>query len=269
MTPQLIVVTDLDGTLLHPATYSFAEAVPALELLKKRAIPIVFCSSKSRPEVELYRERAGVSDPFIVENGGAVFIPKGYFPFDAGGWKEDGYEVIRIGRRYGELREAFSRIRKGTGVEAVGFGDMTVEEVARLAGLSPAEAGLAKQREFDEPFIIKGRGEDAGVFLKAIEDAGLKWTKGRFYHILGDNDKGRAFRMLKGLYERASGPVTAIAIGDGFNDLPLLKEADYPVLVQKEDGSYEDTADLPGLIRAEGVGPSGWKNSILGLLSKW
>ena len=59
-----------------------------------------------------------------------------------------------------------------------------------------------------------------------------------------------------------------IALGDSLNDLPLLQEADYPVLVQKKDGSYESGMDIPGLIRAEGIGPEGWKNSILALRSK-
>ena len=64
--------TDLDGTLLHPHTYSSDPARPALDTLKRLGIPVVFCTSKTRPEVELWRQRLGVTDPFIVENGGAA-----------------------------------------------------------------------------------------------------------------------------------------------------------------------------------------------------
>ena len=44
---NLIVFTDLDGTLLDHATYSHAEATPALERLRERAIPLVLASSKT------------------------------------------------------------------------------------------------------------------------------------------------------------------------------------------------------------------------------
>mgnify|MGYP003555731394 FL=1 len=112
--------------------------------------------------------------------------------------------------------------------------------------------------------------KEAGIqrFLKAITDEGFKWTRGAFYHILGDNDKGRAARLLKGYYEKEYGRVSVIAIGDGLNDLPLLEEADFPVLVRKKDGSYESAVGLTSLMRAEGIGPEGWKEAIFALSSK-
>jgi mannosyl-3-phosphoglycerate synthase len=75
-----VVFTDLDGSLLHPLTYSYTQALDALRLLQEREIPIIFCSAKTRAEQEVYREELGVKAPFIVENGGAIFIPRDYFP---------------------------------------------------------------------------------------------------------------------------------------------------------------------------------------------
>ena len=79
---KIVVFTDLDGTLLDRTTYSYASAVPALESLRQKKIPIVFCSAKTSAEQEAYRKELGIGDPFIVENGGAIFIPYGYFPFE-------------------------------------------------------------------------------------------------------------------------------------------------------------------------------------------
>lgn len=264
---KTIVITDLDGTLLDHA-YSFEGARPAIDLLREKRIPVVLCSSKTRPEIEIYRKRIGLADPFIVENGGAIFIPEGYFNFATGGEAMDGYEVIALGTRYEEIRDVFMAIRKKTGIKAEGFGDMSVRDVAALTGLSLSSAGLAKQREFDEPFVFGEAEERIEPFLRSISEEGLRWTRGRFYHILGDNDKGKAARMLKGFYEKAYGRVVTIALGDSLNDLPLLREADYPVLVRKNDGSYERGIDIPALIKAEGVGPEGWKNSIFALRSR-
>jgi len=75
-----VIFTDLDGTLLELETYSYAKALPSINYLRKKGIPIVFCSAKTRAEQEVYRKELQINDPFIVENGGAVFVFQGYFP---------------------------------------------------------------------------------------------------------------------------------------------------------------------------------------------
>jgi len=51
--------------------------------MKEKNIPLVLTSAKTRLEQNAIREDLGLSDPFIVENGGAIVIPKGYFPDNA------------------------------------------------------------------------------------------------------------------------------------------------------------------------------------------
>ncbi len=58
-TPKLVIFTDLDGTLLDRDTYSFEPALPALRLIRQKDIPLVLSSSKTRAEIEFYRERIG------------------------------------------------------------------------------------------------------------------------------------------------------------------------------------------------------------------
>jgi len=76
---RTLVFTDLDGTLLDHDTYSWAAAAPALEELQRREIPLIFCTSKTDAEVQALRRAMGNSHPFIVENGGAIVIPPGFF----------------------------------------------------------------------------------------------------------------------------------------------------------------------------------------------
>ena len=73
MMSKIIVFTDLDGTLLHPKTYSFEAAMPALKLIKEKDIPIILCSSKTRAEIEVYRKKLDNQHPFVSENGGGIF----------------------------------------------------------------------------------------------------------------------------------------------------------------------------------------------------
>jgi mannosyl-3-phosphoglycerate phosphatase len=70
----VVIFTDLDAILLHPNGYDFSGAGPALKRIKTRQIPLILVTSKSRPEVVPIQTQSGITDPFIVENGAALFI---------------------------------------------------------------------------------------------------------------------------------------------------------------------------------------------------
>ncbi len=261
---KLIIFTDLDGTLLDNR-YSFEKALPALKLLKERDIPLVICSSKTRKEIEYYRRKLDNHHPFISENGGGIFIPKDYFDFQISEFKieeNEEYLIIRLGAEYSDLRRVVMDLRKD-GFDIKGFGDMTVEEIVALADMSIDEAKMAKERDFDEPFIFKGDDLELKRLFESINAKGLNYTQGRFFHILGNSDKGKAVSILIDLYRRKFGDITTIATGDSPNDIPMLEKVDYPIIVQKPDGSYDQQIKMPNLIKARGTGPDGWNKAIL------
>jgi mannosyl-3-phosphoglycerate phosphatase len=76
-----ILFTDLDGTLLNGETYDYQAVLPALETLKQKGIPVIPVTSKTRAEVETLIQTVGITDPFVVENGSAIFIPRDTCPF--------------------------------------------------------------------------------------------------------------------------------------------------------------------------------------------
>jgi mannosyl-3-phosphoglycerate phosphatase len=260
---KVVIFTDLDGTLLDSATYSYRSALPALELLQQKRIPLIFCSAKTRAEQETYHNRLDIFDPFIVENGGAIFIPQGYFPFHFDQDKTIGrYSVIELGMTYPEIRAILERIRSQMGVEFRGFGDMGPEEVARETGLELKAAWQAKQREYDETVKLKGSPEEIKKVLSAITKAGLNYAHGgRYYNVMGPNDKGKATTILIDLFRKKLGQTRTVGIGDSLNDLPMLSVVDIPILVQKMDGSWEDI-NLPRLHKVQGIGPKGWNRAI-------
>lgn len=261
-----VVFTDLDETLLERRTYSFDKAFPALKLLKEKDIPLVICSSKTRAEVEVYRKKLENAHPFVVENGGGIFIPRHYFEGLGGHdvFEEGDCLVIHLGIRYERLREALSSL-KGKGFALRGFGDMGAEEISGLTGLSPGEARLAKDRHFDEPFVFDG---DRDALREAVKKMGLRLSAGRLYHLTGRNDKGKAVEILMELYRKKCGEAVFIALGDSPTDSAMLRKVDYPVLVQKEKGSYDRRVVAPNLILADGIGPEGWNRAVMELIAK-
>jgi mannosyl-3-phosphoglycerate phosphatase len=270
MRQRILVFTDLDGTLLDHVSYSFEPARPALRLLREKRIPLIICSSKTRAEIEPIRRELANTDPFISENGGAVFIPEGYFSQEIPlARKESEYHILELGTPYPKLREAMSNLQADRPGQLRGFGDLTVDEVAALTGLSRPEAELAKKREYDEPFLMD-EAASIGTIREMAEKAGLKITQGgRFFHLMGDNDKGKAVRLLRTIYENEGcRSLRTIGLGDSPNDLPLLKNVDFPVLVQKPGGRYDPSVRASGLIRAPGEGPSGWRETVLELVGR-
>jgi mannosyl-3-phosphoglycerate phosphatase family protein len=269
---KIIVFTDLDGTLLDASTYSFGKAMSGLRLLRERDIPLIFCSSKTRPEIEYYRNLMENSHPFVTENGGGIFIPRGYFPSvaypaDIPLTRAGIYEVMELGTGYAILRNALSQLRE-KGFAVRGFGDMTVEEVIEVTELGREEAEMSKDRDFDEPFLYDGPEDGIGELVNAVEEKGLQVTQGQYFHILGNNDKGKAVSILTGMYEKMFGDVVTVGLGDSPNDLPMLQRVDYPILVQRKDGRHHPQIDVPRMIRAHGIGPEGWNAAMLQLMEK-
>jgi len=268
---QLIVFTDLDGTLLDAKTYSWRAAAPALDELRRRRTPLVFCTSKTRAEILPLREELGVPDPYVSENGGAIYVPRNYFPFPLpAARKEADTEVLELGVPYAKLVQALEEAAETSGVTVRGFSRMSDKEVAKLSGLPLAQARRARQREFDEPFLLeKGTAKQQEKFFNWLQQRGLRWREGgRFLHVMGDNDKGVAVRRLVEFYtKKFSGRLRTVALGDSPNDLDFLAVADVAVLIARPDGSHdpEARAKLRG-VRLAAAGPAGWGAAVQDIL---
>jgi len=263
---QLIIFTDLDGTLLDHEGYFIAGAQAALERITQKGIPLVFTSSKTRAEIEDLLKTLSLFQPFIVENGGGLFFPSSFRSLDLSGLESVGpYRVRRFGASYASIRRFLERHGPSFGVR--GFGDMTVDEVAVLTGLPVRQAFLAKEREFTEPFVCKGQVE---AFRQLAESSDLAVTRGgRFYHLMGSGqDKGRAVREAMEIWRAGGSRLVSIGLGDSPNDEPLLDNVDLPVLVPRPDGSFA-SLQVKKLLRAPLPGSRGWGVVVMKLLDAW
>ena len=267
MERPLIIFSDLDGSLLNHDGYSYTDAAPALNRIRAQSIPLVFVTSKTRAEVERLHGEMGIREPFITENGGGIFFPRGYGGFEIQGAIDQGdYHAIWLGRPYADIRRFLERVRHRYGLQ--GSGDLNMEEIAAITGLRPEQAGLAKQREFTEPFLIADP-EKLDALREEAREAGIKITRGgRFYHLMSDEqDKGEAVRRTLGIFRFNLGEeLLSVGLGDRPNDLPMLSAVDIPVLIPHPDGRYEDI-DLPNLRLAPCPGSRGWNEAVNDILA--
>lgn len=238
-----VIFTDLDGTLLDDR-YRCDEAIPLIDRLKRDGISIVFVSAKTVFEQEVFRNKLGIGDPFIVEDGSAIYIPFNYFGKRVGQIRR-GYESLVLGVN----REIILDKIKSIGLKC--YANMSAEEIADLTGLSLEMAEMAKKREFSE--IVVEADDEA---LKILSERFKVVLGGRFYHICGKSvDKGKAVRILSSLYRDVYGDVITIGIGNSHSDLPMLREVDIPALVRNSDGWIDVNFKV---YKAKGMATEGW-----------
>lgn len=287
--------TDIDGTLVDINTAEYGKETDKLiRLIKERNIPLILTSAKTRLEQNKIREDLGLSDPFIVENGGAIVIPKGYFPDYAlrdikyplretqeteNEARDVNHEiVVELGKPADYIRAKLSDIRKKYSINFRGVADISVEKLSNLALISREQAKRMAQRNYGET-ILQIQSEDIARFIKYVQEDGMKVIHGgRFFDVTVGTDKGIAVGILKKLFkDKFHNNVTFFGIGDSTNDIPMLNLMDISILVQRQDSSWVDDGEIKmknavdssrsrissnKLIKVEGIGPNGWENAI-------
>lgn len=268
---DLLVFTDLDGTLLDHHDYSCEEALPAIERLASAGSPLIFNSSKTAAEIKPLRKALDNRHPYIIENGSAVWLAKGYFkslgaPCTA--TAEDD-EVHAFGPNYQKLITKLHELRSRAGYRFKGFYDMSNQDVANLTGLSLSDAALAKKRAASEPLLWQDTEESLSDFRCRLLDLNLYITKGgRFHHVMGPTDKAQAMQWLTDQY-RSTWPErqwTTVALGDGPNDQAMLEAADIAVPIPPAVGVALKLKRTEGVIYTEASGPRGWQIAIDSIL---
>ena len=261
----LLIITDVDGSLLDHHTYSWQPAVPWLEKLKAHGIPVVICSSKTRVEILALQKEMGLDGaPFIAENG-ALLHPGDGGPHTAA---QDvaGTDIALLGKDYAQIRAILEDLRQKEGFKFFGFGDVDEKLVAEWTGLSPADALLAQQRQASETLIWRDSDERMDEFVHCLDSQALALVQGgRFYHVMSKgSSKGAAVHWLLDLYRRRDGrPWQSVGLGDGPNDIPMLQAVDYAVIIR----GYSKTPvavdpSHPHVYRTQAYGPEGWSEGL-------
>ncbi|MDF1526504.1 MAG: HAD-IIB family hydrolase [bacterium] len=260
---EVIVFTDLDGTLLDHKSYGVRAALPAIDLLVRRGIPIIPVTSKTAAETRRWVKLLILEGPFICENGCGVVIPAGSLKVrPAGAVEKDGEWRISLGAGIEEVRRGLEELSESAGFSYRAFGQMSADELSSLTGLAGKELDQCLVREHEELFIILEE-HDADSIGKKAAEKGLHFTQGgRFYHLTSGVHKGDAVKILANLYREELPDPLFVGIGDSFNDLPMFTSVDMPFLVQKPDGTYDPLVPEDAACRVSGVGPRGWRIAV-------
>ncbi len=266
-----LIFTDLDGSLLDHHTYSFAPAANCLDRLETQGIPVIPITSKTRAEVLAFRQTINNQHPFIIENGAAICIPKGYFnqrperATELG--RNEQYWIISNTEPRSQWIEILNQVGKPFADEYQTFSsiciDQGVEGLALLTGLTLEQATLAQQREYSESINWLGSDSRKTDFIQQLNDAGAHLLQGgRFLSMGGNIDKGRALLQLQALYQAQYGQCQSIAIGDSYNDISMLEAADSALVIRSPSHAMPALKRTNGVYQSDAIGPNGWVEGI-------
>ena len=269
MPTSLVIFTDLDGSLLDHYDYSHAPADDILKRLQTANIPVIPCTSKTRLECESLRKELDSHTPFIVENGAAILIPEADIAQPPEGCRLEGQFYIKnMVPDKAHWHPLLESLRIHFDGEFITFNQVGIDGVMQMTGLDQEQAELACTREYGEILKWLGSPQRYLQFKHDVEAGGGQLLHGgRFTHLTGDTDKGRALKWLMTFYQQQTmQPLLSVALGDSHNDVAMLESADYAILIRSPAHALPEIAEHECLQVTEHMGPKGWAEGLTKLL---
>ena len=253
------VVSDVDGTLMDHS-YDLTPAKETIKFLQKLSIPVILCTSKTAAEVKVIRKDLNLSDPYIVENGAAIYGES---------LKKVNGKII-LGQKYETLEEILTFISEEIDYKLIPLNKLTDQKATQLTGLKGNSLNLMRDRHWSMPFLNPPSFLEEKINI-CCEKFKVKIFKGnRMSHLLSNNsNKGKAINVLKE-YSNIQN-LQIIGLGDSPNDLPLLLNSDIRIVIPGIDGpNLNLLAQLKNLKYTLASEPNGygWKNEINKLIKR-
>src|SRR5713226_3877902 len=202
-------------TLIPLHGHSFRGLDEFTAVLDHEAIPAVWLTSRSRLQFDDARRKHGHTQPFIAEDGCAVYLPEGYFHLrpDLDPSRTRKAATVRLGRftcipiaeALPAVADALQTLSHDTGVPVVTLRSLSPRELVQNVGLPQREAELARQRDFDDIFFFAGGSdEEVKKFLAEGRNRNLKFRQhGVLWSAAIGSSVQNCIRELAKLYDRA------------------------------------------------------------------
>lgn len=267
---QLVIFSDMDGTLLDHKSYQFDAAKPWLKKLKVLGIPVILNTSKTRAEVEKWSYENNSDYPFVVENGAAILIPKSQSKTQpVGSISSAQYWLKSFVKPRAHWRSLIDSVAEEYAGQLATFSQLGIEGISKLTGLSAEDAELASQRQYGEPVAWLTE-HDPERFIQQLQQLGANVLRGgRFIHISGQCNKGMAMNYITSFYQQnfPERHWVTLALGDSHNDVAMLESADYAGIVAQHSGKPLQLSRSKNLFRSKLCAPDGWVEIVEKTLS--
>ena len=253
------IVSDVDGTLMDHS-YDLTPAKETIRYLQELSIPVILCTSKTASEVKVIRKQLNLNDPYIVENGGAIY--------GESLTKVNG--KIILGERYEKLEYILRSISKEINFHLQPLNNLSDIDATKLTGLQGIDLELMRDRHWSMPFLNPPDSLEDQL-KNCCKRFNVEIFRGnRMSHLLSINsNKGKAIQELKKYVNNPN--IKIVGLGDSPNDFPLLINSDFKIVIPSPNGPnlklLDNLKDQKYTLASEPNG-YGWKNEITKLINK-
>ena len=261
-----ILITDLDGTLLSQHNFDFSSIKSEVIGLLDSGHLLVIASSKTKTEIETFCDELGRKVPFIYENGAGVDNFSLFSRFEAASYSCQNPKAIRTDALMTIWEKSIPPDLKS---QCNFVKDMDEDSQQACLGLWGMALDRAMKRSFSLPFTFYGSASDIRKLEHLAANAGLSVQKGgRVYNLSGCHDKADYLPEIRELAIKSRDTPVLIVLGDGKNDIKMLKQADVSCVSPNEDGCCLSLGNdnYPTIIASRSA-PLGWLDAVMEALS--
>ena len=259
---QIIIFTDLDGSLLDKDTFEFHEIEDYFRDLVSKGIKIIPNSSKTKAELSNFNKQYNLNLSFIAENGSSIHglnlihenLPNNIF----------------LSRTVDEIYKIYNQNVTDNLKEKITFIlNLKSNEQQEIFGLSLEKMNLAIKRDHSIPIQFNGTESEKNEFIKIMKNSGLTiQTGGRIMNVCDNVNKSIAMsEAIRLMRKELDNEIITIGVGDNENDIEMIKMTDYPCLVKNENFD-SSLINIDNLIKSDEPSPKGWSDVIKTALQK-
>ncbi len=259
---QILIFTDLDGSLLDKNTFEFDEIEDYFRDLISIGIIIIPNSSKTEAELSDFNNQYNLNLSFIAENGSSIhglnLINKN-LP-----------EKISLGRSTDQIYKVYEENIPSALKQKITFIlKLKSKEQEEIFGLPLKKMMLAIKRNHSIPIQFNGTKSEKNEFINIMTDSGLTiQTGGRIMNICDNVNKSKAMsKTIELINKEIDNEIITIGVGDNQNDIDMLKQSDYACLV-KNDKFDSSLVNIDNLIKSTEPSPRGWADVIKTAIQK-
>ena len=248
---NILLFTDLDGTLLNKNTFEFKAALNLIKNCISKGINIIPNSSKTDLELDEICENLEIPKVYISENGS--------FIYGLNFLSENLNEKVYLSRDKAVIFKNFSdNINVKLQKKCLILENETLQNQIEILGLPQNKISKAMNRKFSMPFIFLGNKEEEVELKNNVKKHGLNIQFGGRVLSLGDKvSKGNAMmRFISLLSNETKKNYVSICVGDNENDFDMLDKSDYPCLVK--NGPLKNINFKNQCVFSKKEAPDGW-----------
>jgi glycerate kinase len=220
--------------------------------LKRQQIPMLLYSRKTKSEILNICEQLAIFQPFVAENGGALYVPKGYLKLELDGFSENDKTMeLPFGTTKDFIENITEKLAMISGMKSLKMTDITPLDVADILEIEIKEAERMMDRKYSQQ-ILKAEQKTPinDTFKQLLNQQGLSILETEHDFSIGHFNIEKPVQYWIELLKNKYPEIETFAIGNDAIDAPIFKLVNQAFLLKKEKEWEQVHADNLNMINA-------------------